>query len=121
MLRQESKLVVADNSGVLLVKNIKNLTGSFKKSSTTGDFIIVAAQKKKDKSVVKEKIFFGLIIGVKKKVVRLDGSYINLKRNKIVLFQKREKLLGSRIYGVVPFELGKIKLVNISNVSRKMI
>jgi ribosomal protein L14 len=65
------------------------------------------------KKVKKRTIYIGLLIGIKYWVKRFDGIYVKFFSNKILLFNKQFKFLGTRIYGIL------LKEVKVSNWKEK--
>ena len=107
MIQNETILKVSDNSGINLVKCIKLLKGSKRKSCKVGDFIVVSVKNVDDKSKLKKKIYLALIVGTRKLLKRKNGSYISFKNNKVILFEEKNKIFGNRIFGPIPIELKK--------------
>jgi ribosomal protein L14 len=61
------------------------------------------------KKVKKRTIYIGLVISVKYWIKRFDGSYIKFFSNRILLFNKQFKFLGTRVYGII---LKEVKIFN---------
>ena len=57
-------------------------------------------------------MYLGLVVGVKKKVSRPDGSYVKFHENRVVLLSEQKKFMGTRVYGPVAKEIkgGKSKM-----------
>ena len=109
MLQIESKLKVVDNSGAKWSKclSIKK-KGKYPKA-TIGMLVLVSLKKIANrKKVNKKTIYVGLIIGVSYWIYRIDGTFVKFFSNRVLLFTKQFKFLGSRIYGSVLKEI-KIK------------
>ena len=108
MILKESKLTSADNSGFKKGLCI-NIPGNFKKRyAVMGDKVLLAVKKYKFKEkykIHKKKLYFGLIIGVRRKTKRFDGTYIKFNKNKFLTFNLQGKYLGSRVYGVISKEV----------------
>jgi len=102
----QSVLKCNDNSGVLYVKCLHIVNKKKKESGDLGDIIKVSILKKKTLIFKKQqKIFLGLILGLKKKKKRLNGIYSKQHQNRVVLLNSNYKLLGTRIYGPACREL----------------
>ena len=95
MIQQESRLVVADNSGAKEALCIRVLGGTRKRYATVGDVIVVA---------------------IKKEIRRPDGSYIRFDDNACVLLNAGGDIRGSRIFGPVARELRatNMKIVSLA-------
>lgn len=119
MLIKETKINIADNSGAYLVNCICILKGTKHKKASLGNFIVVSIKKlKKKKKIEKKKTYYALIISIKNKTKRLDGSYINFKNNRALLFNDHLKFIGTRIYGPICKEIRKIA---IQSQNKKML
>lgn len=103
---------ISDNSGAKLGKCLKIVGG--KKIGSIGDIILVTLKKILHRKKVKKRTtYIGLLIGIKYWIKRFDGIYIKIFSNKILLFNKQFKFLGTRIYGLL------LKEVKISNWKEK--
>ena len=118
MVQNETNLVVADNSGARAVRIFRQFGGSHKKSSTLGDSGLCAVKdvtpngKIKKGSVVK-----GVIVRVKRPVLRKDGSLISFDDNAVVLIDNDGNPLGTRVFGPVARELrdkGYMKIISLA-------
>jgi large subunit ribosomal protein L14 len=105
MVFKNSKLIVGDNTGIHKVKCIR-IVKKKAKSGTLGDLILVSIRKVgKKKNYIKKKIYFGLLINLRKKKKRLDGSYISFNQNSIITLSENYKVLGTRLFFPVSKEL----------------
>src|SRR6476620_9701020 len=107
MIQQESILKVADNSGAKTVKCIKVLGGFKKRYATLGDIIVVSVQElrnrsKKTSKVLKGNVFRALILKVKSKFRKKDGTFLFLKENAVALITKQGTPVGTRILNPLP-------------------
>jgi large subunit ribosomal protein L14 len=106
MLLKGSYLNYADNSGVKSMQCVRVIGGSSKKTSTTGNLIkVVVKSLRSKKKVALKKIYYGIVVGVKKKKSRLDGSFIRFHENRVVILSDQKKFLGTRVYGPVSKEI----------------
>jgi len=113
MIQQESRLVVADNSGAKEALCIRVLGGTRKRYATVGDVIVVAIKSVIPASDVKKgAVSKAIIVRTKKEIRRPDGSYIRFDDNACVLLNAR----GSRIFGPVARELRatNMKIVSLA-------
>jgi large subunit ribosomal protein L14 len=115
MLQRESKLKPYDNSGVYWVKCIR-VIGKSKSFGYVGELLSVVIQKfRLKKKLVKKKIYYGLIISMKRPLLRKDGIIIKSFSNRIVLLSPENlQFLGTRIYGPIYKEI-----VNITDKKKK--
>lgn len=99
MITKESIVYSADNSGA---KFLKCIDVSNKRNSIAfiGNIILVSVKKFIHRKKLKKKlIYFGLLFATKQYTHRLDGSIIKFCSNRILVFSKQFKFLGTRIYG----------------------
>ena len=77
MIREESNLMVADNSGAKRVRCIRVLGGHGKEYASVGDIIVVAVKSAIPNTPVKKgTVQRAVIVRTKKEIGRKDGSYI---------------------------------------------
>ncbi len=107
MIQNGTFLNVLDNSGAKKVFCIKVLSGYRKRYASIGDKIIVSIKKLRSKrrassKVKKGDIYSALIIKTKVTKPYLFGDKISFSENTVVLLNKQNKLIGTRIFGVMP-------------------
>lgn len=107
MLFLESKVKVADNSGVRTVKCLKFLNGfSNNSKGSLGNIAVVSiADYKGFKKKSSRKVFLSIIVSLKKWVRRRNGFFIRSSENRVVLLDSKDKMLGKAIKGPVALEL----------------
>ncbi len=115
MIQQESRLVVADNSGAKEALCIRVLGGTGKRYASLGDIIVVTVKSVIPSSDIKKGIVSkAVIVRTKKEVRRPDGSYIRFDDNACVLLNNSGEIRGSRIFGPVARELRATNMKIIS-------
>lgn len=115
-------LQVCDNSGVKLVKCLKIYGRQPKNYGKVGDIVLVNIKRIKKFTKIKRKdVYKGIIVRVKKKVKRPDGSFINFSKNSIVLLNNRGTPLGTRIFGPVSKDLRIKKNAKLVTLCPKML
>lgn len=118
MIQMQSRLRVADNSGAKEVMCIKVLGGSARMIAHCGDVIVVSIKSVSPGGKVKKgEVHRGLIVRTKKGVRRPDGSTIVFDSNSIVLVNKQNEPIGTRVFGPVPRELrgkGFMKIISLA-------
>ena len=115
MIQQESRLVVADNSGAKTCLCIRVVGGTSKRYATLGDIIVVAVKSVIPSSDIKKGIVSkAVIVRTKKEIRRQDGSYIRFDDNACVLLNNAGEIRGSRIFGPVARELRSTNMKIIS-------
>ena len=117
MIQQESRLVVADNSGAKEALCIRVLGGTRRRYASVGDIIVVAVKSVIPSSDLKKGVVSkAVIVRTKKEVRRPDGSYIRFDDNACVLLDAAGEMRGSRIFGPVARELRatNMKIVSLA-------
>jgi large subunit ribosomal protein L14 len=115
MIQQESRLIVADNSGAKEALCIRVLGGTGKRYASLGDIIVVSVKSVVPSSDIKKGIVSkAVIVRTKKEVRRADGSYIRFDDNACVLLNNAGEIRGSRIFGPVARELRATNMKIIS-------
>ena len=117
MIQQESRLLVADNSGAKEVLCIRVLGGTRKRYASIGDRIVVTVKNALPSSDMKKgTVSKAVVVRTKKEVRRADGSYIRFDDNACVLLNNAGELRGTRIFGPVARELreGFMKIVSLA-------
>jgi large subunit ribosomal protein L14 len=122
MIREQTQLVVADNTGAKKVECFRVLGGTGRRFATVGDVIVVsvksaiprAAVKKGDKSKA-------VIVRTAKEVRRKDGSYIRFDENAAVLLDNQGEPRGTRIFGPVARELRERQYMKIVSLAPEVV
>jgi large subunit ribosomal protein L14 len=119
MIQQESRLVVADNTGarVLLVIHIQG--GSRRKTGRVGDVVVGTVKSATPQGTVKKsEVVKAVIVRTAKEYRRDDGSYIRFDDNAaVILDADGQNPKGTRIFGPVARELrekGFMKIVSLA-------
>jgi large subunit ribosomal protein L14 len=117
MIQQESRLIVADNSGAKEVLCIRVLGGTRRKYASVGDKIVVAVKSALPTGEVKKgSVSKAVVVRTKKEIKRPDGSYIRFDDNAVVLLNNVDEIRGTRIFGPVARELrdNYMKIVSLA-------
>ncbi len=122
MIQQESRLIVADNSGAKEVLCIRVLGGSGKKYASLGDKIVVTVKSAIPSSQVKKgTVSKAVVVRTNKEVRRRDGSYIRFDDNAVVLLDQADELRGTRIFGPVARELREKQYMKIVSLAPEVL
>ena len=106
MIHEESRLVVADNTGAKEIKCIRCLGGSHRKTAGIGDIIVASVQKADpDGKVKKGDVVTAVIVRTKYPIQRADGTSIRFDQNAAVIIDKAKAPKGTRIFGPIAREL----------------
>jgi len=122
MVQQESRLVVADNSGAREILVIKVLGGSRKKYASVGDIVVATIKKATPSGVVKKgEIIKAVVVRTKKGLRRPDGSYIKFDENAAVIIKDDFNPRGTRIFGPVARELREKNFMKILSLAPEVL
>jgi len=107
MIQQESRLIVADNSGARSLLCIRVLGGSGRRYARVGDIIVASVKTANPAGGVKRKsIVKAVVVRTRNPIRRKDGSTIRFDENAaVVLAEDNKSPRGTRIFGPVPREL----------------
>ncbi|HEU5004679.1 MAG TPA: 50S ribosomal protein L14 [Candidatus Saccharimonadales bacterium] len=107
MIQQESRLLVADNSGARSLLCIRVLGGSRRRYARVGDIIVASVKTANPAGGVKRKsIVKAVVVRTRNPIRRADGSTIRFDDNAaVVLAEDGKSPRGTRIFGPVPREL----------------
>jgi large subunit ribosomal protein L14 len=122
MIQQESRLIVADNSGAKTVLCIRVLGGTKRRYASVGDKIIVTVKSAIPAGNIKKgTVSKAVVVRTKKEVRRADGSYIRFDDNAVVLLTATEELRGTRIFGPVARELREKQYMKIVSLAPEVL
>ena len=122
MIKESTRLVVADNSGAKSVSCIRLLGGSGRKSATIGDKIVVSVKNAiPGGNVKKGEVSKAVIVRTKKEIRRPDGSYIRFDENAAVLIDDQNEPRGTRIFGPVARELRDKEFMKIVSLAPEVL
>lgn len=122
MIQMQTWLDVADNSGAKKAMCIKVLGGSHRRYAAVGDIIVVAIKKAIPTSDVKQKaVVKGVIVRTAAPIRREDGSYVRFDNNAIVLIDKDNNPVGTRIFGPVARELRGRNFMKIISLAPEVV
>ena len=122
MIQQESRLVVADNSGAKEVLCIRVLGGTAKRYASLGDKIVVTVKNALPSGNVKKgTVSKAVVVRVSKEVRREDGSDVRFGDNAVVLLNNQDELRGTRIFGPVARELREKQFMKIVSLAPEVL
>ena len=119
MIQQESRLVVADNTGAKEILVIQVVGGTRRRYAHVGDIVTATVKSATPQaSVKKSEIIKAVIVRTAKAYRRLDGSTIRFDDNAaVILDNDGVNPRGTRIFGPVARELrekGYMKIVSLA-------
>lgn len=128
MLQQESRCVVADNSGakeayVIRVYGGSTRRGGFtRKTASVGDRVMVSIKKSLPGSDIKSgDKSKAVIVRTAKPVRRPDGSYVKFDSSAVVLITDENTPKGTRIFGPVARELRDRNYMKIVSLASEVV
>jgi|TARA_B100001094_G_C17744113_1_gene582587 large subunit ribosomal protein L14 len=122
MLQQESRLLVADNTGAKEVLTIRVLGGTKKRYASLGDKIVVTVKQATPNGTVKKgQVSTAVVVRALKEVRRKDGSYIRFDDNACVLLDATGEMRGTRVFGPVARELRDKNFMKIVSLAPEVL
>jgi len=122
MIQNESMVNIIDNTGALKGKVIRVLKGSFGKSATVGDRVVLAVKQARPDGSVKEwDVVKGVVVRTTKEIRRPDGSYIRFGDNAVVLIKNDNSPLGKRVFGPVAREVKEKGFFQVAKLAEEVI
>ena len=126
MIQQQTCLKVLDNSGAKIAKCIQILGGFKKKYARSGDLIVVSIKQLKNKSkkiskVKRKEVYKALIIKTRSKIGTKTGYTKTFNYNAVILLNKQNSPIGTRVLTHLPAEIKKKKLQKVINLSLGLI
>jgi len=126
MLKVQSVVVIADNTGVKKAMIIRILKWSNADSAMIGDRVMLAVREASPTSSIKKwEVAQGLIVRVRKEIRRSDGTYVRFADNAAILMSKdakgEVKPIGKRIFGPVARELRQMGYKNVTSMAEETV
>lgn len=119
MIQQETRLLVADNSGAKELLVIRNLGGSHRKFSRLGDVVIGTVKVAQPRGMVRRgALVRGVIVRMRRSHRRSDGSYVSFSDNAVVLIKTDLTTpLATRVFGVIASEVRAAGFTKIASLA----
>ena len=122
MIQQQTRLLVADNTGAKEVMCIKVLGGAHRRYAHIGDIIVASVKSAEPNgSVKKGEVIRGVIVRTKSPVKRSDGSKLRFDSNALVILEKEKNPRGTRIFGPIARELREKKFTKIISLAAEVL
>ena len=122
MVQQESRLLVADNSGAKQVLVIRVLGDTKRRNASIGDKVVDTVKDATPSGNVKKgQVSRAVVVRTKKEVRRNDGSYIRFDNNAVVLLNDTGEMRGTRIFGPVARELREKQFMKIVSLAPEVL
>jgi large subunit ribosomal protein L14 len=121
MIRMQSILDVADNTGARRVKTITVL-GQRKRTAGIGDIVTASVQEATPDGVVKKgEVVKVVVVRTRHAIRRADGSYLRFDRNAGVIIDDQKNPRGTRIFGSVARELRDRQFMKIISLAPEVL
>lgn len=121
MIREETELVVADNTGARRVRCFRVL-GQSKRYAHLGDLIRVSVREAQPNGVVKKgQVCYAVVVRTAFPIQRPDGSQVRFDNNACVIVDAKKSPLGSRIFGPVARELRDMNYMKIISLAPEVL
>jgi len=122
MLQQESRALVADNSGAKEVLVIRVLGGTRRRYAHIGDKVVVTVKSAIPSGNIKKgTVSKAVVVRTRKETRRSDGSYIRFDDNAVVLLNNAGEMVGTRIFGPVARELREKQYMKIVSLAPEVL
>ena len=128
MIQQQTRIIIADNTGAKIAECIKVLKGSTARGRFTrrtaglGDLIVCAVKKAIAGGEVKSgEMVRCVIIRTTQPTRRPDGSYVRFDRNAGVIIDPEGNPRGTRIFGAVGRELREKNFMKIISLAAEVV
>ena len=122
MIQQETRLVVADNTGAKELLVIRVMGSSNKKFAAVGDVVVATVKDATPNMTVKKsEVVKAVIVRTKHDIKRADGSVIRFDENAAVIINKDGNPRGPRVFGPVARELRDKNFMKIVSLAPEVI
>ena len=122
MIQQESRLVVADNTGAKELLVIRVMGGSNRRFAAVGDVVVATVKTATPNMAVKKSdVVKAVVVRTKADIKRADGSVIRFDENAAVIINKDGNPRGTRVFGPVARELRDKNFMKIISLAPEVI
>ncbi len=122
MIKTETRLKVAGNSGAKELLVIRLLGGSNRKVCNIGDVVVCTVKKAMPHGLIsKGKVVRAVIVRTVSGVRRKDGSYITFNENAAVLVKDDKNPVGTRVFGTIAREVKEAGFTKIASLAPEVL
>ena len=123
MIQMGTKLAIADNSGAKIGMCIKPIKASSVYHAGIGDVFVMSVVKALPEGKVKKgDVRKAVVIRVKRRIKRSDGSTVMFDENAAVIIGENGDPIGTRVSGAVPGEeLSSSGFKKITTIAKEII
>ncbi|MEK7557502.1 MAG: 50S ribosomal protein L14 [Patescibacteria group bacterium] len=122
MIHEETKLMLADNSGAKLLEVVGLLGGNARRYAYLGDVVVASVKVAEPRAAVKKgDVVRAVIVRVRKEHKRPDGSAIRFDDNAAVIVAKDGKdPIGTRVFGPIAREVRSREFQKIVSLAEEV-
>jgi len=122
MIRMQTRLDVADNTGAKRLACISVVGASGRRFGGIGDIVICSVKSAIPNSDVKAgDVVRAVVVRTKSPLRREDGSYVRFDSNAAVLIDNEKNPRGTRIFGAVARELRQKDFMKIISLASEVV
>ena len=125
MITALTKVYISDSSGGRIAVCIKVLKSKYYHASLTNKIIVAVKVVLSDRKAKRHDVLKATVLRLKKTTSRKNGIKIKFGDNAITVYNKRNELIGSRLFGPVVHELraatGKKKHTKLLSIAAAVI
>jgi large subunit ribosomal protein L14 len=122
MITVQTRLQVADNTGAKEVMCIRVMGSSNRRYASLGDIIVAVVKiAAPHMTAKKSEVVKAVIVRMRKKKRREDGSYISFDDNACVLIDANNNPRGTRVFGPVARELRDKNFMKIISLAPEVV
>jgi large subunit ribosomal protein L14 len=122
MIQKETRLKVADNSGVREIGCINIIGRSGARYASLGDLIVASAKQVTPRSPIeKGAILRAVVVRCRQSVVRSDGTHVRFDDNAAVIVDENDNPLCTRVFGPVAQELRAKEYMKIISLAPEVV
>lgn len=122
MIQQQTRLVVADNTGAKELMCIRVLGGTRRRYAHIGDVVVaVVKEAAPNMPVKKSEVVKAVIVRTRMSQRRPDGSTIRFDDNAAVIINKDGNPRGTRVFGPVARELRERNYMKIVSLAPEVL
>lgn len=122
MIRPQTRLRVADNTGAREIMCIRVMGSSNRRYVGLGGVVVGSVKIALPNSPVKKgEVVKAVIVRTRKEHRRMDGSYIRFDDNAAVLIDNQNNPRGTRVFGPVARELREKNFMKIISLAQEVL
>lgn len=125
MIQSGTFIDIIDNSGAKKAFCIKILNSGYKQRyANVGNLILVSIKSVKfseNLKVKKGEIHKAVVIRTRQQSFNLSSNYKNFYHNAAVLINKQNKIIGTRVFGVIPKIIKHTKFLRLTSICSGLI